>query len=252
LYIFILAVVLLWLRSVVQRFAIRRAGMVVCISSVFRDDLVRDYGLAREVCEVVPNPVRLARFTEVKKEPGRTPVLLVLGRIAVRKGIDDVVAVAGLLHDRNVDVRIRVVGGPTLYSDYRKLLEDLPDNAEYAGRVPPTQVAAELAQSDVLLQPSTYEPFGLTVGEALAAGVPVVASTVVGAIEGVDRRVAAAVEPGDAHGIAAAVEAMLEELRRSPQEVESTARGEAARLFAPETVCRQISDALAQLAPPAE
>src|SRR5204863_3291982 len=128
---------------------------------------------------------------------GDPPTVLVLGRIAVRKGVDDVVAVARALLDENVPARIRVVGGPSLWSDYTRLLEDLPSaNAEYAGAVPASEVPLELASSDLLLQASRYEPFALTVAEALAAGVPVVATSEVGAIENVDRKVAAEVAPG--------------------------------------------------------
>ena len=87
----------------------------------------------------------------------------------------------------------------------------------------------------------------LTVLEALAAGVPVVATSEVGAIEGVDRSVAAEVQPGDVAGMATAITAMLERLRTSPTETRSLARAEAERRFAPDVVCGQISVALEQL-----
>jgi glycosyltransferase involved in cell wall biosynthesis len=197
---------------------------------------------------VVPNPVRLERFADADKAVGRPPTVLVLGRISVRKGIEDVVAVARALLDRKVDVRLRVVGGPSLWSDYTKLLENLPgENAEYAGHVSASQVPAELARSDILLQASKYEPFALTVSEALAAGVPVVATTEVGAVEGVDSSVAARVAPGDVGAMASAITAMLERVKRSPAETRSLARAEAERLFSPELVCEQISNALERL-----
>ncbi len=64
--------------------------------------------------------------------------MLVLGRISARKGIDDVIAVARELIARGSAARVTVVGGPTLWSDYRPLLEDLPtENSEFAGRIAP-------------------------------------------------------------------------------------------------------------------
>jgi glycosyltransferase involved in cell wall biosynthesis len=172
----------------------------------------------------------------------------VLGRIAVRKGIEDVVAVAEELLSRDVEVRIRIVGGPSLASDYTKLLEHLPsENAEYAGPVDASEVPGELARSDVLLAPSKYEPFALTVAEALAEGVPVVATSEVGAIENVDRSVAAEVPPGDVPAMATAIAAMLDRVRREPEELRSKARAEAERLFAPDMICEQISRALERL-----
>jgi glycosyltransferase involved in cell wall biosynthesis len=242
---FATVVAILSARALVQRIRIRRASLLICISSVFRDHLVRDYGFPIEDTVVIPNPVRLERFTDIQSELAEPPTVLVLGRISARKGIEDVVALARLLLERQVDVRIRVVGGPSLWSDYTTLLEDLPvENAEYAGRIPPSEIPAELARSHVLLQASKYEPFAVTVSEALAAGVPVVATSEVGAIEGVDRSVVSEVAPGDVDAMASAIVAMIEQMRTSPGETRAMARAEAARLFAPERVCEQISTAL--------
>jgi glycosyltransferase involved in cell wall biosynthesis len=237
-------------RALVQRFAIRRATLLICISSVFRDHLVHDYGFPLERTVVVPNPVRLDRFVDRSRELREPPTVLVLGRISVRKGVEDVVAVAHALLERHVDARIRILGGPSLWSDYTKLLDDLPaTNAEYAGHVPAAEIPAELARSDLLLQASKYEPFGLTVGEALAAGVPVVATSEVGAVEGVERSVLTEVAPGDVEAMAGAIAAMLERARVHRDEISATARAEAARLFATERVCEQISAELERLVP---
>ncbi|MGD1059060.1 MAG: glycosyltransferase family 4 protein [Solirubrobacteraceae bacterium] len=235
-------------RVLVQRLAIRQASLLICISSVFRDHLVHDYGFPLAKTVVVPNPVRISRFADEPRQLQTPPTVLVLGRICVRKGVENVVTTAQLLLERGVEVRIRVLGNPSLWSDYTRLLDDLPsENSEYAGHVPATEIPVELARSDILLQASKYEPFGLTVGEALAAGVPVVATSEVGAIEGVDRSVVIEVAPGDAEGMADAIAAMLARAKAQPSETDATARAEAVRLFATERVCEQISVALQEL-----
>jgi glycosyltransferase involved in cell wall biosynthesis len=234
-------------RSVLQYLSIRRAALLVCISSVFRDHLVHDYRFPRERTVVIPNPLRSDRFAALEPRPQQPPVVLVLGRISVRKGIEDVIAVARLLAERGVEAKVRVIGGPSLFSDYTALLEELPANAEYAGHIASSEVAAELARSSVLLHAAKYEPFGLTVAEALAAGVPVVATSEVGAIEGVDRAVVAELAPGDVEGMAGATASMLADVARDGERLRALARAEAARLFAPEAVCGQISDALERL-----
>jgi glycosyltransferase involved in cell wall biosynthesis len=256
--VFAAVTALMFVRARIQRHAIRRARLLVCISGVFRDHLVRDYGFPRERTVVVPNPVHIARFATAAQRDGRLgepPVVLVLGRISARKGIDDVVAVAKTLLERDVHARVRVIGGPSLWSDYTKLLGDLPAaNAEYAGHIPADEVPAELVRADVLLQASKYEPFGLTVGEALAAGTPVLATSEVGAAEGVDPAVLTVLEPGDVEGMVSAISQMLERLHSEPAELRSGARSEAERLFAPDVVCTQISAALERLldGPPSE
>ncbi len=142
---FAIVVAIMLVRTLVQRRRIRRASLLVCISGVFRDHLVRDYGFPIAATVVVPNPVRLERFTPADRPLGEPPVVLVLGRIVARKGIETVTAVAKTLREREVSVRIRVVGGPSLWSDYTRLLEDLPrENAEYAGPIPGSEIPAEL------------------------------------------------------------------------------------------------------------
>lgn len=236
-------------RVVVQRFRVHRATLLVCVSGVFRDHLVRDYHFRRASTVVIHNPVHLERFEGVAQRPSRSPTVLMLGRISLRKGVEDVVELARRMRDRDMSVRLRIVGGPSLFSDYTKLLEDLPsENAEYVERVPPSEVPAELARSDLLLAPSKYDSFGLTAAEALAAGVPVVATTEVGAIEQVDRAVATAVPPGDVEAMMAAIADMLERVSTNREEMSAIARAEAKRLFAPESICAQISDALTLVA----
>jgi len=253
-YVFLLVAAIMAVRVLVQRISIGRARLLVCISAVFRDHLVRDYSFPAASTIVVPNPVKLDRFS-LSRPSSRdgTATVLVLGRVSTRKGIEDVVAVAKSLLERQRDIRIRVVGGPSLWSDYTRLLDDLPDaNAEYAGSISSAQVPEELANADILLQASRYEPFALTVAEALAAGVPVVATSEVGAIEGVDRSVVAEVQPGDVEGFVVAIETLLARSRADPVNLSARARAEAQRLFAPEKVCEQLSDALERLVDEAE
>jgi glycosyltransferase involved in cell wall biosynthesis len=237
------------LRTLVQRRAIRRASLLVCISKTFRDHIIRDYRFPSQRTIVVPNPIGTERFA-LPERPVRYPAsVIVLGRISARKGIETVIDAAKLASQRGMDVRFRVVGGPSLWSDYTCLLDELPpENSEYIGSASAAEVVEHLRECDVLLQPSRYEPFGLTVAEALAAGVPVVATTEVGAIEGVNRSVVREVAPGDAEAIAGAIGSLLEQLRAKPAETRELARAEAQRLFASDVVCGQISAALEELA----
>ena len=234
-------------RWIAQMVGIGRAKLLICLSEVFRGHLVRDNRF-RGATVVIPNPVRIERFPVRDTQPHDPPVVLVLGRISVRKGIEDVIALAHELERRECRARIRIVGAPTLWSDYTPLLADLPEsNSEYAGSVPDAGVPAELDACDVMLQASHYEPFALTVSEGLASGVPVVATTEVGASEGVDPEVMATVRPGDVPALADAVEATLARIARDPHQIATLARSEAERLFAPSVVCAAIDRALGEL-----
>jgi glycosyltransferase involved in cell wall biosynthesis len=247
-YIFFVVVAITSFRALVQRIKIRRASLLIAISSVFRDHIVHDYSFPLEKTVVVTNPVNLDLFANSNTPVADPPIVLVPVRISVRKGLEDVAPLASMLLERGVDVRIRVVGGPSLWSDYTKLLDDLPpENTEYGGPIPYSEMLAELERAEMVLLPSKYDPCPMSVLESLAAGVPVVATSEVGSIEDIDRSVAAEVQPGDVAGMATAIAAMLERLRTNPDETRSLARAEAERRFAPDVVCGQISDALERL-----
>lgn len=247
-YIFFLVASIMTFRTIVQALKIRRASLLICISSVFRDHIVHDYRFPLEKTVVVTNPVRLSRFANDGRPPSDPPVVLVPTRISMRKGLEDVIEVAKVLARRGVDARIRIIGGPSIWSDYSKLLEDLPaENAEYGGRIAPEDMPAELERGDIVLLASKYDPCPMSVLEALAAGRPVVATSEVGSIEDIDRSVAAELSPGDVQGIADAIVQMLDRLREDPTALRALARAEAERRFAPDVVCEQISDALEAL-----
>jgi glycosyltransferase involved in cell wall biosynthesis len=101
--------------------------------------------------------------------------------------------------------------------------------------MPREGIAALLPGARLLIQASRFEPFGLTVGEALACGVPVIATDEVGAAEDIDPEVLTVVPAGDVAALEAAVRA---ELLRGPLDEERRARcrSEASRRYSPEVV----------------
>lgn len=247
-YVFPLVVTVMTVRMLVQRRVIQRASLLICLSNVFRDHMVRDYRFPIERTVVVTNPVRLRRFPFSERPTHAPPLVIVPGRISMRKGIEDVIRVARVLQERGADVRLRIIGGPSTWSDYRKLLGDLPtENSEYVEKAPPAEMPAVFAQSDVMLQASKYDPCPMAVIESLASGVPVVATSEVGSIEGVSRAAVIEVTPGDVVGMADAIEEMMRRLHADSGSVRRTARAEAERRFAPEVVCAQVSNALEDL-----
>ena len=226
-------------RARIQRADLRRADAVICLSDGFRSELVADYGIDGARAHVVPNPVDLARFRP-HPETERSGVVTVLfvSRMAVRKGVDQVVELSHRLADLEGSVRLLVVGGPSQWSDYTGLLDDLHQAmATFVGRWTFDELVRELPKADLLVAPSKYEPFGNTVAEALAAGVPVVTSDAVGASEGLPDGCCRRVPVGDTDALEAAVRAGLAQAR-SPEgeQARRLARSEAERRFGPARV----------------
>jgi glycosyltransferase involved in cell wall biosynthesis len=236
------------LRALRQRRDARRADRVLAISAAFRRDLVADYGLDPDRVVVVPNCIDLERFAAAAR-PADVPARVVsVGRLTVRKGLEDVIALSSSLRDLAGRVELDVVGAPSLWSDYSGLLAELdPAVGRALGRLDRDEVAALLAGARCLLQLSRYEPFGLTVAEALACGVPVVVTPAVGAAESLPGDVARVVEVGDVAAADAAVRALLALEDDERALLAARCRTEAAR-FAPEVVARALEAELRAVA----
>jgi glycosyltransferase involved in cell wall biosynthesis len=243
---------MLTLRSAVQRADLSRADGVIAPSSRFAELLRDDCGVAWERMHVVPNPVDAQGFRPAhgprRNEPRR---LLFVSRIAVRKGVDAIVELSHRIADLEGRVVIEVLGDRSLWSDYRHLLMGLhAGTAVVRGHVPNQDLRERLQTATAIVQPSRYEPFALTVAEALACGTPVITSDEVGATENVDPRVAARVAAGDVPALEGAVRALLATVEDPAAEhkLRVLARAEAERLFATDIVGRQLAAELEAVA----
>jgi D-inositol-3-phosphate glycosyltransferase len=163
--------------------------VATCSDEVF--ELVR-LGADRGRISVVPCGVDTALFSPTgPAEPRRHGVarIVFVGRLVERKGIGNVVsALAGV-----PDAELVIAGGPDparLDSDpeirrLRALAAEhgVVDRVELRGRVGRADLPALLRSADVVTCVPWYEPFGIVPLEAMACGVPVVASAVGGLID---------------------------------------------------------------------
>ncbi len=232
-------------RSVIQRVDLAHADLVIAPAARFGELLHEDCHVQADRIRVVPNPIDVARFVPGdgprRDEPRR---LLFVSRIAVRKGVETIVELSHRITDLQGQVVIEVLGDRSLWSDYRHLLADLhPGTAIAVGHIANTDMTRLLQGATALLQPSRYEPFALTVGEALACGTPVITSDEVGATENVDPRVGMRVPAGDAAAMERALRDYLAAVEDTATEAElrTLARAEAERLFATDVVGRQLA-----------
>jgi glycosyltransferase involved in cell wall biosynthesis len=168
---------------------------------------------------VIPCGVDLERFTprgpRAPRDP-RRPRVLVLSRLVERKGIGNVIEAVAQLPG----VELLIAGGPpaALVDDdveacrFTALARDLgvDDRVELLGGVERERVPALIRSSDVVVCCPWYEPFGIVAVEAMACGVPVVASDVGGLGETVVDGVTGLHVPARApHRIAAALATLL-------------------------------------------
>lgn len=245
-----LAWVVLALRARRQARDIEYADHVVALADSFATALTRDYAVPRSRLTVVPNPIDLEYFSPRPREPDGVWRIGFVARISSRKGVETVVALSHRLADLEGKVYLELVGDSTLWSDYRPLLTDLhPGIGSYRGPMQREELRNLLQSIDLLVHPAKYEPFGLVVGEALACGVPVVATTAVGAAEGVDEACCSRVPVADAAALDRAVRDFLNRFEQGElPDIRGRARAEAERLFDSELIAHRVADVLDSVA----
>ena len=136
--------------------------------------------------EVVPNGVDFSRFgSDVKPLPhlkdGKLNLLFV-GRLEKRKGLGDLLRAYLNLKERVPDMRLIVVGDGRMRGGYERYIESqkIPD-IEMVGYVSPEELPRYHASADIFVAPNTgKESFGIVLLEAMAAGLPVVATDIPG------------------------------------------------------------------------
>jgi glycosyltransferase involved in cell wall biosynthesis len=149
------------------------------------------YGVRPDGVAVVPCGVDTGRFRPDGPVVGRDARrrVLSIGRLVERKGVETLVrAMAGL-----PEVELLIAGGPSLPDLHRDpqvrrlhaLAVDLGvlDRVVFLGRVAHDNVPALMRSVDVVASVPWYEPFGIVPVEAMACGVPVVASAVGGHLD---------------------------------------------------------------------
>ena len=108
----------------------------------------------------------------------RQKVLLCVARFSPEKN-HEVLIRAFLKSDLAGTCRLRLIGGGPLESQLKQVAGDSP-MVEFAGWVDYQQLPAEYAGASYFVLPSTFEPWGLVVNEAMAAGLPVIVSDACG------------------------------------------------------------------------
>src|SRR5690606_24928122 len=185
-------------RIEIKREIVDAADMLIAECPQDHWDLQRLYGADPErivmvPCGFDPREMRPMDRASARRALGLPPdgfVVLQLGRLVPRQGIDNVIRALALLPPR-IDARLLVVGGESDTPDETATPESgrlrgvarecgVTDRVVFTGRRQRRELRRFYAASNVFVSTPWYEPFGITPLEAMACAIPVIGSAVGG------------------------------------------------------------------------
>jgi glycosyltransferase involved in cell wall biosynthesis len=192
--------------------ALAEAQGVIVTSPATARIVAADLGVTRERISIAVPGTDPAMRAPANGDP---PRLLCVGTISPRKAQRVLVeALAGLV-DRAWT--LTVVGATDRAPDETERLQrliaetGLEARVTLAGALPPEGVARAYAEADVFVLPSLYEGFGMVITEALAHGLPVIATTGGVAVESLPAEACLRVPPGDVPALRQALATLLDD-----------------------------------------
>jgi len=216
---------------------LQRADRFIAVSPHIADQAV-ELGADPARVTVIPSGVDVERFAPRDRLAARralrsqhalddpaAPLVLFVGNLEPRKGVDRLLAALAMVRQKLPDARLVVVGtGESAGADdqtplLKGLVRDygLTSAVDFLGRVSADVLEQWYAAADVFALPSSSEAQGIAALEAMASGLPVVASAVGGLLRTIDdTRTGFLVPAGDVARLAARLTELLDnaELRR--------------------------------------
>ena len=213
-----------WPRRLMTPAALRRArasfprAALVCPVNERLQRAIESYGV-RARFRIVPNTVDTDVFHFTPRAQSEEPTRLVnVARHLEVKGLDVLLRAFAAVAAGRPKLKLELIGDGPLTPDLQTTRRRARERARVVrrSRRQPPEIAARLAASDVFVLSSLSENMPLAVLEALCCGLPVVATDVGGVPEAVGADGALA-QPGDAEGLAAAIESVLDDYGRFDQ-----------------------------------
>jgi glycosyltransferase involved in cell wall biosynthesis len=204
-----------------RRVAPRAAGFIAASSQ--GAERLRALGIAQEKIQVALQSAEMDSLHPRGEAPGGPLRILAIGRLVPDKNLGSLITAFAEAGFDGGEAELEIRGTGPLEDELRALADRLGVPARFPGPVPPAELGPVYADAGALALVSTYEPFGVTLREGAAAGLPLIASRLAGAVGdvAVEGENALVIDPGDRGQIVSA----LRRLVREPELRERLAAG---------------------------
>jgi len=166
-----------------EAYSSRRAAAITTPSQFQANEIINHRGWSSDRIRVIPNPISgtmLKAALQFERNGASEPIVLYTGRLAPVKGIETLLEAAKLVHDCAPAVTFVLAGPwqmPHPPETYGLQLNRRSSNGvEWVGPQEQNELVDWYKRAALFVMPSYYESFGISVVEAMAFGLPVVAT----------------------------------------------------------------------------
>lgn len=164
------------LLRIIAGLTLRSSKCVIAVSNYLRGEMISAHGIGFPI-EVLHNPVDTRCFMPLSME--RNKIMLFVGRLDMNKGLKNLLNAFQRIEAQNCGWKIMIVGEGPYEAELRSLLSgphrDLRNAVILSGSKTKLELPLIMNSAAFLVHLSSHESFGITIVEALACGIPVLA-----------------------------------------------------------------------------
>lgn len=193
---------------ILTKFALLNSNKIFCVSNAIKDDILK-LGLLGSKILVFPNGIDLKRFNNkrlIKKNN-----LLFVGSLTENKNVEMLISSFKSIHEHFQNFYLVIIGDGPEKENLLCLTEKfgLQEFTIFTGNLTPDQVVEHMFSSYLLILPSNNEGFGVVLLEAMASGLPCIASRTGGIVEIINSSVGCLFDIGNLDQLTGCIENLI-------------------------------------------
>jgi len=171
----------------ISRLVIKNADAVIALTDDMKEKMVKIYN---KHVYVIPNGIDFSKFNNLSREDAKKrlkikkyeTIITFVGTLRDIKGVEYLVKAIKIIICKNKNIMLMLIGDGNEKEKLKTLIEklNLEKHISFVGKVKNEEIPLYMAISDVFVLPSLSEGFPNVVLEAMASGLPIIASSVGG------------------------------------------------------------------------
>ncbi|MCK5594428.1 MAG: glycosyltransferase family 4 protein [Candidatus Aenigmarchaeota archaeon] len=175
--------------SDIEKKGIEASDQIITVSRLMKEEIIKEYDIPNEKITVIPNGPTFKKYTEDTER--EKDLIVYCGRLAGQKGIEYLLLAAKEVLKTRPDAKFIIIGKGYMekqLKDLAKLL-GIDSSIEFTGFISLNKIEEYYHRAEIVVAPSIYEPFGISVLDALTTATPAITTYDAGIAEDLKDRI---------------------------------------------------------------